>query len=208
MGAKSVTAVIATHQGKQQARRLWFLYEWLTGERLSLEDISAGVRYLPILDPEKYFTGPQRQSPRHKITNNLLGDREFCPVVRKTDVLQTFIKAALSIQVEQVMGRTSQEVWRRAASFLLLADSRASFAVEGERPARNRIERWALVIQQAGRQPLSLSPKSLKCMANSSRTTVLLPRGFALKESFWVNAIVMASRFQSSSVHGHRISPL
>ncbi len=157
LGANSVTAVIATHQGKQQARRLWFLYEWLTGERLSLEDISPGVRYLPILDPEKYFTGPQKQSPRHKITNNLLGDREFCPVVRKTEALQAFTRAALSLQVEQVMGRTSQDVWRRAASFLLLADSRASFAIEGERPARNRIERWALVIQQAGRQPLSLS---------------------------------------------------
>ena len=157
LGAKTVTAVITTYQGKQQARRLWFLYEWLTGERLSLEDISPGVRYLPLLDPDNYFTGPQRQSIRHKITNNLLGDRDFCPIVRKTDVLQAFTEAALSLQVEQVMGRTSQEVWRRAASFLLLADSRASFAIEGERPARNRIERWALVIQQAGRQPLSLS---------------------------------------------------
>ncbi len=157
LGAKTVTAVITTYQGKQQARRLWFLYEWLTGERLSLEDISPGVRYLPLLDPDNYFTGPQRQSIRHKITNNLLGDRDFCPIVRKTDVLQAFTEAALSLQVEQVMGRTSQEVWRRAASFLLLADSRASFAIEGERPARNRIERWALVIQQAGRQPISLS---------------------------------------------------
>ena len=157
LGEKTVTAVITTYQGKQQARRLWFLYEWLTGKRLSLEDISPGVRYLPLLDPENYFTGPERQSPRHKITNNLLGNRDFCPVVRKTEALQAFTRAALSLQVEQVMGRTSQDVWRRAASFLLLADSRASFAIEGERPARNRIERWALVIQQAGRQPLSLS---------------------------------------------------
>jgi len=156
LGATTVTAVMTTYRSKQQARRLWFLYEWLTGERLSLEDMSPGVRYLPLLEPENYFTGPQRQSPRHKITNNLLGGRDFCPIVRKTEALQAFTKSALSLQVEQVMGRTSQDVWRRAASFLLLADSRASFAIEGERPARNRIERWALVIQQAGRQPLSL----------------------------------------------------
>jgi Fic/DOC family len=157
LGATTVTAIITTYQGKQQARRLWFLYEWLTGEKLSLEEMSPAVRYLPLLDTEKYFTGPQRQSPRHKITNNLLGDRHFCPVVRKTEALQAFTEAKLSLQVEQVMGRTSQDVWRRAASFLLLADSRASFAIEGERPARNRIERWALIIQKAGHQPLSLS---------------------------------------------------
>ena len=62
----------------------------------------------------------------------------------------------LGAQVQAVMGRTAPDVWRRAASFLLLADSRASFAIEGERPARNRIERWAQVIQQAGRQALSM----------------------------------------------------
>ena len=87
LGAKTVTAVITTYQGKQQARRLWFLYEWLTDDRLSLEDISPGVRYLPPLETDNHFTGPQRQSPRHKITNNLLGNRDFCPVVRKTAVL-------------------------------------------------------------------------------------------------------------------------
>jgi len=122
-------------------------------------------------------------------------------------VLQAFTEAALSLQVEQVMGRTSQDVWRRAASFLLLADSRASFAIEGERPARNRIERWALVIQQAGRQPLSLS-EIIEMHDKLIQDNRFVAKGFALKESFWVNAIVMASRFQSSSVHGHRISPL
>jgi len=72
--------------------------------------------------------------------------------------LQRFIDADLAGRVEEVIGRTSQEVWRRAASFLLLADSQASFAIEGERPPRNRIERWAQVIQQSGARALSLSP--------------------------------------------------
>jgi len=54
------------------------------------------------------------------------------------------------------MGRTAQDVWRRAARFLLLADSRASFAIEGERPARNRLARWANVVRRAGARPLSL----------------------------------------------------
>ena len=44
----------------------------------------------------------------------------------------------------------------RTASFLLLSDSQASFQIEGERPPRNRIERWGRAVMQAGKNPLSL----------------------------------------------------
>jgi len=37
---------------------------------------------------------------------------------------------------------------RRASSFLLLADSQASFEIEGERVTRNRIENWGKIINQ------------------------------------------------------------
>ena len=43
----------------------------------------------------------------------------------------------------------------RAAAFLLLKDSKASYAIEGERPAHNRVERWGRAIGQAGQQRLT-----------------------------------------------------
>jgi len=43
----------------------------------------------------------------------------------------------------------------RAASILLLADSRASFEIEGERPPRGRLERWGRAVLQAGKNPLT-----------------------------------------------------
>ena len=45
----------------------------------------------------------------------------------------------------------------RVASFLLLEDSKASYAIEGETPPHNRAERWARIIGQAGKTPLSKS---------------------------------------------------
>src|ERR1017187_1475408 len=42
-----------------------------------------------------------------------------------------------------------------AAAFLLLKDSKASYAIEGERPAYNRAERWGRAIGQAGQQKLT-----------------------------------------------------
>lgn len=40
------------------------------------------------------------------------------------------------------------------ASFLLLKDSRASYAIEGERPPQDRVQRWARAIGEAGRHPI------------------------------------------------------
>src|SRR5439155_777616 len=56
----------------------------------------------------------------------------------------------------ETLARTGPHPIARAASFLLLADSRASFEIEGERPPRNRLERWGRAVLQAGKSPLSL----------------------------------------------------
>jgi hypothetical protein len=55
-----------------------------------------------------------------------------------------------------VIGRTAAHVVARAASILLLADSRAGFEIEGERPPRGRQERWGRAVLQAGKNLLTL----------------------------------------------------
>ena len=44
----------------------------------------------------------------------------------------------------------------RTAAFLLLEDSKSSYAIENESPPQNRIQRWGRAIGQAGKQPLDL----------------------------------------------------
>jgi hypothetical protein len=56
----------------------------------------------------------------------------------------------------KTIGRTGPHLVARAASFMLLADSRASFAIENERPPRNRLERWGRAVLQAGKNRLTL----------------------------------------------------
>jgi hypothetical protein len=43
----------------------------------------------------------------------------------------------------------------RAAAFLLVNDSRASYAIEGESPPQDRIQRWGVAIGQTGGRSLS-----------------------------------------------------
>ena len=109
-----------------------------------------------LLDEEKYFTGLPRLSRRHKVRDNLLGTTQFSPIIRRTPRLTHFIEQRLGDRAKEIVGRTGANVVARAASFLLMADSRASFAIEGERPPRGRLERWARALLQAGKVPLTM----------------------------------------------------
>ncbi|MBF0245205.1 MAG: Fic family protein, partial [Planctomycetes bacterium] len=55
------------------------------------------------------------------------------------------------------VGAVHAEIMARAAAFLLLKDSKASFAIEGEKPQMQRAERWSRAIAQAGHAPLDMS---------------------------------------------------
>lgn len=136
-------------------RRVWFFYEYLTGKQLDIED-APSVAAVDALDPKAYFTGKARMSRRHRVRDNLLGSGEYSPVIRRTKILEQFIDSGLAQRAAETIGKTGPHLVARAASFLLLADSRASFEIEGERPPRNRLERWGRAVLQAGRNKLGL----------------------------------------------------
>lgn len=138
------------------ARRIWFLYEWLTDIRVDVPD-AGKVTAVPVVDPRRQFaarTGPL--SRRHRVRDNLPGARNFCPLVRRTPELDRFVAMRLDERAREVIGRTRPDFVRRAAAFLLLADSRASFGLEGERPPHNRALRWGRAIGEAGRGDLTV----------------------------------------------------
>ena len=137
------------------SRRAWYFYELLTGLRLDLPD-APQIAAIDLIDPAEHFTGKPHLSKRHRVRDNLLGNAGFCPVIRRTKKLSEFTALLLAEQAKTTIGRTGAHLVARAASFLLLADSRASFQIEGERPPRNRLERWGRAVLQAGRNNLTL----------------------------------------------------
>lgn len=138
------------------ARRLWFLYEWLTGRQLDLPD-PGKVRMVPVLNPDQQYGLTEGDpSPRHKVLNNLPGTPAFCPLVRRTADLTAFSEKELGARAREAMGRVRPDLIARAAAFILLNDSKSSFAIEGERPTGQRAARWGQAIAQAGVRPLSV----------------------------------------------------
>lgn len=124
-------------------------------KKLDLPDAETG-NFVDALDSTQHFPGPSEISKRHRIRNNLPGVRDFCPLVRRTVKLEKFIDIHLNRLAHEKTGMIHPDVLARAAAFLLLKDSRASFEIEGEHPGKNRTERWGRAISQAGFYPLSL----------------------------------------------------
>jgi hypothetical protein len=76
-------------------------------------------------------------------------------MVRKTPLLERFIALDLSQQIKNIIGKIHSDVMARTAAFLLLNDSKASYAIEGEQPPQNRAQRWGRAIGQAGNKQLT-----------------------------------------------------
>lgn len=149
-----IEAIIENEPTGQYSRRVWFLYEWLTERKLGIADVTTG-NYAEALDSNLQYPGPATASKRHRIRNNLPGTRNFCPLIRRTEKLEALVAARLNEKAKDSLGAVHPDILARAAAFLLLKDSKASYAIEGERPPYNRAERWGRAIGQAGQQKLT-----------------------------------------------------
>ena len=137
------------------SRRLWFLYEWLTGRQLKIADLGK-VKAVPVVDPALQFAladGPLIS--RQKVIDNLPGTVSFCPLARRTPLLEEYRQSRLDQRAREICGRTHPDILARAAAFLLLSDSKSSFQIEGEHPPAQRVARWGQAISEAGQIQLS-----------------------------------------------------
>jgi hypothetical protein len=154
-GPAPIEALVRAQPTGRYARRLWFLYEWLTDTRLDLADAAQGS-YVLVVDPDQQFAGLSETSSRHRVKNNLPGTPMFCPLVFRTERLNAFIGLDLAVRAHRTVANVPKTVLSRTAAFLLLKDTRSSYAIEGEYPPQNRLQRWGRAIGEAGRHPVNL----------------------------------------------------
>ena len=149
MTPEEFLAYVQSKPTGKYARRLWFLYEFLTGTRLPMDDVEQG-NYIDLLDPDQYYTvAPARQVRRQRINDNLLGDGRFCPTIRRTDTLRGFEATDLSQRCREVVARYSPELLKRAMSYLYTKETKSSFEIEHIKPNSTRTERFIALLQMA-----------------------------------------------------------
>jgi Fic/DOC family len=132
----------------QYARRAGFLYEWLTGRRLDVPDATRG-NYVPAVDPDSELTAPSpRNNGRWRVRDNLLGSKDFSPQVHLTQDTKRALMLDVRERIERLEGQFSAQLILRSAVWLTIKESRASFAIEHEDDQRDRIQRFAAVMEQ------------------------------------------------------------
>ncbi|MCF6253653.1 MAG: hypothetical protein L3J38_02775 [Thiomicrorhabdus sp.] len=109
-----LTDYIQSKPTGKYARRIWFFYEFLTGKSLPIDNITSG-NYVNALEAEKYYTVQSgEKSPRHRIINNLLGSKAFCPLIRRTEKLSKLDLIDLHKKCEKIITAYPPELLRRA----------------------------------------------------------------------------------------------
>lgn len=147
--ADEISDWVASKPTGKYARRIWFLYEFLTGREISLLDLAQG-NYIDLLEVGSYYTSvPGQRVQRQRIINNLLGGRAFCPVIRRTDKLDDMEKIDLRKRCEEVITTYPPELLRRALSYLYNKETKSSFEIEHIKPSASRTEKFIGLLEMA-----------------------------------------------------------
>jgi hypothetical protein len=153
--SNQINELVGIEPTGQYTRRIWFLIEWLSGMLLTSREDLVKKGYVKLVDETIQYGTQGIKSKRHLVINNLPGTVNFCPLVNKTPKLEQFIQANLALFHGNYLKAIRKDILQRAAAFLLLKDSRASFTIEGESPRSKRAARWGQAIGQAGTMDLS-----------------------------------------------------
>ncbi|MBI1838209.1 MAG: Fic family protein [Flavobacteriia bacterium] len=154
--SETILDIIQIEPLGQYSRKIWFLYEWLMQIKLPISDLKIG-NYVSAIDTKtQYALERGVKSSRHRIINNLPGTVDFCPLIFKSEKIEKLIDTNYSQQNSTNLKPFHKDLLHRAAAFLLLQDSKASFTIEGENPTNNRAMRWGKAIGKAGTKDLTI----------------------------------------------------
>lgn len=137
-------------------RRLWFFYEYLTGRRLDLVDVAMG-NYIDAVDEDYQFALPKGaaiRERRYRVMNNLIGTRDFCPMIRKTAAIKAFSAEKLKHMSDELLNRYPPELLYRAVQYLYIKETKSSFAIERETPDQGRMDRFISILKNVSLDPV------------------------------------------------------
>ena len=145
-----ILAYVASRPTGKYARRVWFLYEFLTGAQLPLDDLPRVGSYVDLLDADAYYTTTSsRRVQRQRINDNLLGDSRFCPTVRRTDVLRQNESAGVPQRCRELVAAHPRALIKRALAYLYEKETKSSFEIEREVINSSRTDRFVALLQAA-----------------------------------------------------------
>lgn len=93
----------------QYSSRIWFLIEWITGEKIEEKKDLTRKSYIPLIDEKLQYVVDGEKSSRHLVINNLPGTPAFCPLIRKTNKLERYLQANFLEQNNGILSKQAKE---------------------------------------------------------------------------------------------------
>ncbi|MDN0084937.1 Fic family protein [Crenobacter sp. SG2305] len=156
---EAIQAWLHDKPSSKYSRLAGHLATWLTGHEFDYR-LPAGSPRIPVLDPAHYVVGPAVSDSKFGIVNNLLGDKWFSPLVRRTDKLQQFLAEGLANKVGEAFQTIEPEMLSRAVDYLYLSETRSTYNIEDEIPDNNRAAKFRHLLERAG-EPGRLTEEQL-----------------------------------------------
>jgi len=147
-----ITEYLKSKPTGKYARRIWFFYEFLTGKQLPIDNVSSGNYVDALADKDYYTIQNGEKSPRHRVVNNLLGTKEFCPIVRRTEKLSKLDSVDLRKRCEDIVTAYPPDLLRRALSYLYSKETKSSFEIESITPNASRTEKFITSLELAEKE--------------------------------------------------------
>lgn len=145
---KDIEAWIKSEPVGKYARRAWYLYELLTGNTLDVPEVPPTENVL-LLDPALHITTTGVRVRRQRVIDNLLGNRDYCPMIRRTDRLNAAIQQQLGKEARKIVEGADPVLLARAVHYLFTKETKSSFALEGEAPSTDRTMRFVAALGRA-----------------------------------------------------------
>ena len=155
---EELTDWIASKPTGKYARKIWFLFEYLTGRMMSLPDLAQG-NYIELLEGQLYYTiTPGQRIQRQRMVDNLPGNPAFCPIVRRTDKLAALEQLDIQQRCTEIVTAYSPELLKRALSYLYTKETRSSFEIEHITPSASRTEKFITLLATAEQRDFCEKP--------------------------------------------------
>lgn len=120
---------------------------------------------MDVIDGEKLLAATKGQHvkvQRWRVNDNLPGTRHFCPSIVLTEEIALAGQLNVAELLTELTNEFGEDMLMRAAAWMTLRESKASFAIEGEADRISRVQRFANVMaQRTGQGPIPLCEKEL-----------------------------------------------
>ena len=164
---QTIVAYISENPNRKYPRIIGYLYEFTTNNTIDVK--VTATNYKDVLDSSRYITGNIIKISKWKVNDNLLGKKEYCPIIRRTTELQELLDWDIGEAIDNLKHEYSPAIFKRASYYLYKKESKSSSEIEKEEPSQDRMEKFITLLEDAGQKSFeeSLSEKELVRLQNA-----------------------------------------